>query len=99
MPGRVEDIYYNSTTMMFFCDCLSQVPGLHLPAPNPFVPSDLSMRPAPPGPPDQGSPEVLLQSPQMRVMHRTELRFGAPKVSSARGTKVVWLGFRCFSTP
>jgi secreted Zn-dependent insulinase-like peptidase len=53
------------------------LPELHLPAQNPFVPDDLTLRAA--AGPREGLPELLLQNPAVRVWQRTELRFESPK--------------------
>jgi hypothetical protein len=57
-----------------------QVEGLHLPATNPFLPTDFTLRPAPPGPPEAGAPLLLEESRALRLLHWTELRFQQPKV-------------------
>jgi secreted Zn-dependent insulinase-like peptidase len=55
------------------------LPGLHLPAANPFVPDDLSLRAEIGG--NEGVPELLVDGPSARVWQRTELRFGSPKAT------------------
>ncbi|WIA09647.1 hypothetical protein OEZ85_009034 [Tetradesmus obliquus] len=55
------------------------LPGLHLPAANPFVPDDLSLRPEVGE--KEGVPQLLLEGPSARVWQRTELRFGSPKAT------------------
>jgi secreted Zn-dependent insulinase-like peptidase len=55
------------------------LPGLHLPAANPFVPDDLSLKPEIGG--KEGVPELLVDGPSARVWQRTELRFGSPKAT------------------
>ncbi|WIA29727.1 hypothetical protein OEZ86_012206 [Tetradesmus obliquus] len=55
------------------------LPGLHLPAANPFVPDDLSLRPEVGE--KEGVPQLLLHGPSARVWQRTELRFGSPKAT------------------
>jgi insulysin len=55
------------------------LPGLHLPAANPFVPSDLSLR-AEAGE-MEGVPQLLVDGPSARIWQRTELRFGSPKAT------------------
>lgn len=56
------------------------IPGLHLPAANPFVPSDLSLKPDAAGP-KEGLPELLVEDPVARVWQRTDLRFESPKAT------------------
>jgi hypothetical protein len=60
-----------------------QPPELHLPEPNPFVPSELGLLPAAP----PRAPQLLEEGPQLRLWHKQEGRFGVPKA-------VVYLDFQ-----
>ncbi len=58
---------------------IPQASELHLPAPNPFIPSDFSLRPAPPGAKQSDPPVLLAEDVRLRLWHKTELSFEAPK--------------------
>lgn len=64
-----------------------QPPELHLPAPNPFIPSELAMLPQP-GAAAPDAPLLLEAGPQLRLWHKAETRFNVPKA-------VVYLDFQC----
>lgn len=79
-------------------DCWSgakEDPRLHLPEPNPFIPTDFTLYGTPGASSQPGEPQLLVSSPHTRMFHQLDVSFERPKV-------VVYLDFQCpeaYSSP